>query len=173
MYPKQVAAAQEGLFSKQTYASEPFDDASGTLKDYPLDKRRLGFYHRAPGRGLCAKTVDMERYRAHVKTEYKHIDEKLEASLTRADAEKAASPSALTMTASRVHTTFEKEGKDMKEGRPKTLYDYVHSDQTRDDWQKTSRDVWYHMHARPADERKVCNLHRVWSVGRDTTTSNS
>ena len=180
-FPKKLAAAQEGLFGKATYASDPYDDSSGTMKEYPLDKRKLGFYHRAPGRGMCAKTIDMERYRTHVRTEFKHIDDKLEATVA---ARAAASPKrgaaaaggaggagddgavALTATSAAagaaaattaaVHTTFEREGRDVKEGMPTTLYDFVHSsDATRGDWQKTSRDVWYHRRHRAADERKV------------------
>jgi hypothetical protein len=155
-HPKEVAAAQEGLFTKIAHANEVYDDASGTAKEYPQDKRKLGFYTKAPARGMGAKTIDMERYRSHVHHEFKHIDAKL-ASAHEDLVSSGELKKEFSASASLVHTKFEKEGSDVKEGMPTTLYDYVHSDMTRPDWQKTSRDVWYHPKLRPSDERKVRN----------------
>jgi len=164
--PKDPAAAQEGLFGKLTYASDPYVDASkpggGAEKE-----RKLGFYTRAgAGRDDTASTIGMGRHREHIKREFKHIDEKLAAAAgdegaggLGASSGSAGSPGrgaaagTLAMSSTRVHPKIESEGRDVKADMPRHLYDYVHSDLTRPDWQKTSRDVWYHMKLRPSSER--------------------
>ncbi|RYG45736.1 hypothetical protein EON67_10305, partial [archaeon] len=55
--PKRIAAAQEGVFSKMTYASDPFDDTTGTLKEEPLDKRKLGAYTARTCARACVRAT--------------------------------------------------------------------------------------------------------------------
>jgi len=158
---KVPAAAGEGLFGKPAFITAPYDEATGTLAAHPLDKRKLGFYTRAPaGREGTSKTVQVKRFREAVRREFKHVDKVLAAGAgAEAAVDGTASPPAAAaaaiakLSSTRIHERIEREGVDVTEGRPKTLYDFVHQDHTREDWQKTAKDVFYHRDMRPKVER--------------------
>lgn len=52
----------------------------------------------------------------------------------------------------------------IRSSRPRFMYDYVHTDLTRPDWQRTSRDVWYH--------RKLCDPSQPRNLGSLSTSTN-
>jgi len=130
-------------FGKIEYEPHPYDDASAALKDSPLDGRKLGFYSRSPIVGPST-FHETERFREHIRIESKHS-----ATAGAISTPPKELPASASVTSSPTRALLA--------SRPTSTYDCVFDDPlvTRLDWQKTSRDRFYHDKLRPAWDRKV------------------
>ncbi|RYG48859.1 hypothetical protein EON67_07210 [archaeon] len=121
-----------------------------------------GFYSKAPsGRGAFSRTVDVERYREAMAHEYKAIDRMAASAAAAAETMLPPVSPIVARTGTRVLASIEREAPDVRAGMPKHLYDFIHTDATRPDWQRTARDMWYSAQLLPAKERRVRTKRRA------------
>lgn len=131
-----------------------------------------GFYSKAPsGRGAFSRTVDVERYREAMAHEYKAIDRMAASAAAAAETMLPPVSPLVARTGTRVLASIEREAPDVRASMPKHLYDFIHTDATRPDWQRTARDMWYSAQLLPAKERRVrtrlsssCHAHNLVSM---------